>query len=52
MTKFPVVAPDICGPPVQNLHHGTTLLAPRILSFLLDFWRICGPLEWNSQPHA
>lgn len=33
-TKFCTVAPDICG----------TLLAPRILRWLLDFWTICAPL--------
>ena len=35
-TKFRAVAPGICGPSVWNSIHGT-LLAPRILRWLLDF---------------
>ena len=36
--KFGTVAPNICGPAVCNLLH-VTLLAPRILRWLLDFWK-------------
>jgi hypothetical protein len=39
-TKFCMVAPNICGPWVWNLLH-ITLLAPRILRWLIDFWKIC-----------
>jgi hypothetical protein len=38
-TKFVTVAPNICGPSVWNLLH-VTLLAPRILKWLLHFWKI------------
>ena len=36
--KFCTVAPNICGPLVWNLLRAT-LLAPRILRSLLDFWK-------------
>ena len=42
-TKFCMVATNICGPSVWNLLL-VTLLAPRILRRLLDFWNICTPL--------
>jgi len=43
VTGFCMMAPNICGFPVRNLLHGT-LLAPRILRWLLDFWKICAPV--------
>jgi len=43
MAKFCVVAPNICGSLVWNLLH-VTLLEPKILRWLLDFWKICGLL--------
>jgi len=43
VTKFCTVASNICGPSVWYLLH-VTLLAPTILRWLLDFWRICATL--------
>jgi len=43
VTKFCMVAHNICGTSVWNLFH-VTLLAPRILKWILNFWKICGPL--------
>lgn len=40
-TKFCTVASNICGPSVWLL--SVTLLAPRILRRLLDFWKIVHP---------
>jgi hypothetical protein len=31
-------------PSKQHLHQGYTLLAPKILRWMLDFWKICAPL--------
>ena len=42
-----MVAPSICGPSVWNLLH-VTLLAPIILRWVLDFWKICAPLYEND----
>ena len=42
-TKFSTVAPIICGFSALNSLH-VTLLAPRILRWLLEFWKICAPL--------
>ena len=39
-TKYHTVAPNICGPSLWNLLH-VTLLVPRILRWLLDFWTVC-----------
>jgi len=39
-TKFCTVAPNICGPSFWNMLH-VTLLVPRILRWLLDFWTVC-----------
>jgi len=39
------MAPNICGFLVQYLCH-VALLAPRILSRLIDFWKICVPLVY------
>ena len=38
------VASDICGASVWNLFH-VTFLMPRILRWLLDFWKIYAPLR-------
>ena len=40
-TKFGLVMPNIYGSSVWNLLH-ITLLVPRILRWLLGFWKICG----------
>jgi hypothetical protein len=42
-TKFFKVMPDICGFSVWALFR-VIFLAPRILRWLLDFWKICAPL--------
>jgi hypothetical protein len=42
-TKFCMVATNICGSSVWNLLH-FTLLASRILRWLLNFWKICALL--------
>jgi hypothetical protein len=36
------VAPNICGPSVRGLLRAT-ILAPRIMRQLLDFYKMCGP---------
>jgi len=38
-SKFCTVASNICGFSVWSLFH-VTLLAPKILSWILDFWKI------------
>jgi hypothetical protein len=43
VTKFCVVAPNICGCSVCNLLH-VTRMAARILGWILDFWKICALL--------
>jgi hypothetical protein len=43
-TKFCTVAPNICGPSMWNLLY-VTLMAPRILEWLLDFWKSFAPLH-------
>jgi hypothetical protein len=40
MTKFCALAPNICGSSAQYLLH-VTILAPKILGWLLDFGEIC-----------
>jgi hypothetical protein len=45
-TNFCTVAPNICGFSVWNVRHGT-LLAPKIFRWLLDFWKICGPVRYT-----
>jgi len=42
MSKLCVVMPNVCGFSIQNVCH-VTLLAPRILRWLLDVWKICAP---------
>ena len=42
-TQFCTVVPNICGSSVWNFLH-VTILAPRILRWLLDFWKICAPM--------
>ena len=46
-TEFWMLIPNICGSSVWNLLH-ITLLVPRILSWLLHLWRICGPLCYTA----
>jgi hypothetical protein len=41
--KFCILMPDICGSSVCDLLH-VTLLVPKILRHLLDFWKICALL--------
>jgi hypothetical protein len=43
LTEFCTAAPNICGCSVWMLVH-ITLLAHRILKWLLGFWRICAPM--------
>jgi hypothetical protein len=40
---FFTLAPNMCGPSVWNLLY-VVLMAPRILRWLLDVWKICVPL--------
>jgi len=42
-TEFCMEVPNICEFSLWNLLH-VTLLVPRILRWLLDFWNICVPL--------
>jgi hypothetical protein len=49
--KILYVASNICGSSVRNIFH-VTLLVPRILKWLLDFWKIYGPLEVNNGRHV
>jgi hypothetical protein len=44
LPKFNILMPKICGSSVWRLLH-VTLLRPRILGWLLDFWKICEPLH-------
>ena len=43
-TKLCMMAPNVCGSSVRNLLH-VTLLTPRILRWLLDFWKICAAVS-------
>jgi hypothetical protein len=46
------MGPHICGPSVWNLLR-VCLLAPSILRWLQDFWKICAPLVYtDSGPSA
>jgi hypothetical protein len=47
-TKFCAVAPNICGSSVWNLLY-VTLLSPKILRWLLDFWKIHVPLAYGME---
>jgi ABC-type proline/glycine betaine transport system permease subunit len=47
MTTLCTVAPNSCGLSVGNLLC-VTLLVHRIFRLLLDFWEICGPLDYES----
>jgi hypothetical protein len=40
VTKFCKVAPNVCGSAVSTSCH-VTLLMPRILMLVMDFWKIC-----------
>jgi hypothetical protein len=42
---FRTVAPNICASSVWNLLH-VTIQTTRILRWLLDFWKICAPMQW------
>jgi hypothetical protein len=44
-TKFCIGAPNIRGSSAWNLFH-VILPVSRILRWLLDFWKICGPLHF------
>jgi hypothetical protein len=46
-SKFCMVVPNICGSSVRNLLQ-VILLPPRILRWLLDFWKFCAPVHWNA----
>jgi len=41
------VTQNIAGSSVWNLFH-VSLLAPRVSRFLLDFWKICAPLQCTA----
>jgi len=43
MTKICMVVPNICGSSVWNLLC-VTILAPKILKWLLDIWKTYSPL--------
>jgi hypothetical protein len=43
-------APNTFGPSIRNLLL-VTLLTPRILRWLLDFWKICAPLLCITADH-
>lgn len=43
VTYFYTVASSVCGPSVWNFLH-VKLVAPRILRWVLDFWKTCAPL--------
>jgi len=43
-TVFCSVTPDICGSLAWNLLRVPFFLAPRILSWLLGYWKMCAPL--------
>lgn len=41
------MAPNVSRSPGWNLLHAT-LLVPRILTWFLDFWKICGPSQYRE----
>ena len=43
MNKFCAVPPNVCGSSLWDLYH-VTILASRILRWLLHFPKICAPL--------
>ena len=43
-TKYCNIEPNICGTSLWKMFHAT-LLAPRILRFIFDFWEICTMLH-------
>ena len=49
-TKFCKLSPNICGSSVWKLVH-VTVPAPRILSWLPDFWKICATLSDGILSH-
>jgi len=46
-----VVSPHIGGCSVCSMLN-VTLLAPRILDMLLDFWKICAPLQYLTSQQS
>jgi len=44
--KFHTIASDICGSAVWNVLHFLHQ-TPRILRWLLDFWKTCAPLDYT-----
>jgi len=49
--KLCTLTPNICGPSVRNLLR-VTLLAPIILNWRLDFWKICAPVQLVNFPYT
>lgn len=50
-SKFCLVAPDICGSSVWNLLC-VTLVAHRILRWLIDFWKVFASLLYNNERYV
>ena len=50
-SKFCTVAPVICGSSIRNLLH-VTLVAPRILRWLLDFWKVFASLPYHNKRYV
>jgi len=48
-TKFGLVVPNIYGSSVRNLLH-IALLVPRILRWLLDFWKVLDKIKAKNSP--
>ena len=48
-TKFCTVGPNICRSSVLNFLY-VTVLAPRILRWVLDFWKYCVPPPYRTVP--
>jgi hypothetical protein len=47
MAKFCMMVPNICGSSVLNLCH-IIFLGSRILRWLIDIWKTCTPLSYNT----
>lgn len=50
-SKFCLVAPDICGSSIWNLLC-VTLVAHRILRWLIDFWKVFASLLYNNERYV
>jgi len=50
-SKFCLVAPDICGSSVWNLLC-VALVVPRILRWLLDFWKVFATLLYHNKRYV